>query len=72
MQQMTKEAIKKLVAETSHALHVDDFDLISELDAIAVGLSGVSKSEQRLLNAPFDLCGIKFYPITVAKAPLVS
>ena len=54
--------------ETNHVLSVEDFDLFEELDAIADQFAGVSKSERRLLNQPFDLCGIKFYPLTVAKS----
>ena len=68
MQQMTKQAIKKLQQETGHVLTVEDCDLIEELDAIADGFAGLSKSEQRLLSQPFELCGIKFYPLTVAKS----
>ena len=68
MQQMTKEAIKTLQKKTNHALSVEDCDLIEELDAIANGFAGVTKSERRLLSTPFELCGIKFYPLTVAKS----
>jgi len=68
MQQMTKQAIKTLQEKTNHVLAVEDFDLIEELDAISSDMAKVSKSEQRLLNQPFELCGIKFYPLTVAKS----
>jgi len=68
MQVMTKKAISKLLMDTNHVLAVADFDLIEELDKIAEGLASVSKSEQRLLNTPFVLCGIRFYPLTVAKS----
>lgn len=68
MQQMTKQAIKKLQSETNHAINAEDFDLIEELDAIADDFAGVSQSERRLLNQPFVLCGINFYPLTVAKS----
>lgn len=67
MQTLTKQAIKKLSAEENHALGVEDFDDIEELDRFAQGVSGVTKHERRLLNSPFELCGIKFYPLTVAK-----
>lgn len=65
---MTKQAVAKLIAETSHSLTVDDLDLVEQLDEIAKGLSGVSRTERRILNQPFDLCGILFYPLTVAKS----
>lgn len=68
MQTLTKMTISKLLLETGHALTVDDFDLIEDLDALADAVSGVSKSEQRLLNQPHELCGLKFYPLTVAKS----
>ena len=68
MQQMTKEAIKTLQKKTNHVLRVENCDLIEELDAIASGFAGVTKSERRLLSTPFELCGIKFYPLTVAKS----
>lgn len=67
MQTMTKKAVEKLLAETSHLLTVDDIDLIQELDEIAAGLSGKSKTERRILRQPFELCGLLFYPLTVAK-----
>ena len=65
---MTKQAVKKLIQETNHILTVDDFDLIDELDKLAQGVSGTSKAERRLLNQPFELCGVLFYPLTVAKS----
>lgn len=68
MRDMTKSAIKKLVSETSHALSVEDYDLIERLDLIAEKISGVSRVERRLLNQPFDVAGIRFYPLTVAKS----
>ena len=68
MHKMTTEAIKKLLSETNHVLTVEDFELIEELDACAAEFAGVSSSERRLLNQPFSLCGINFYPLTVAKS----
>lgn len=68
MHRMTKEAIKKLQTETAHVITVEDFDLIEELDAIASGINGTTKQERRLLSQPYNLCGINFYPITVAKS----
>lgn len=68
MQIMTKKAIQKLQDETGHVLVVEDFDLIEELDGLADGFSGVSSDESRLLYQPYSLCGIKFYPLTVAKS----
>lgn len=68
MQVLTKKTIKKILTDTSHVLDVEDFDLIEELDGLARRVSGVSKRERRLLNSPFELCGINFYPLTVAKS----
>jgi len=68
MQEMTKQTIKRLLIDVNHALTVEDFDDIEELDALADTVAGVSASERRLLNSPFELCGIKFYPLTVAKS----
>ena len=65
---MTKQAIQKLLKETTHQLTLDDFDLLDELDELANGFYGTSKTERRLLNQPFELCGILFYPLTVAKS----
>ena len=60
--------VEKLLAETGHVLAVADFDAIEELDAVADDVAGVSKSERRLLNQPHELCGLLFYPLTVAKS----
>lgn len=65
---MTKQAVQKLLTETNHQLTLDDFDLIDELDTLAKGFSGTSKIERRLLNQPFELCGVLFFPLTVAKS----
>lgn len=65
---MTKQAIKKLLTETGHSLTADDLDLIEQLDEIAKGFSGTTTAERRLLNQPFELCGVLFYPLTVAKS----
>jgi len=68
MQKTTKQAIQKLQTETNHVLTVEDFDVIDELDALSIEISSVSKTERRLLNSPYELCGLKFYPLTVAKS----
>ena len=68
MEQLTKQAVKDLQKKTGHAILAEDFDLIEELDAIAKSVSRVSKAEHRLLKQPLTLCGIKFYPMTVAKS----
>jgi hypothetical protein len=65
---MTKQEIKKLQAKTNHQLTVDDLDLIESLDEAARDVSGTTKRESRILSQPFDLCGIPFYPLTVAKS----
>lgn len=68
MQVLTKKAIKRLLQTTKHLLTVDDFDIIGELDELAGEVAHVSKSHRRLLREPFELCGILFYPLTVAKS----
>lgn len=68
MQELTKQTIKRIQAKTQHVVDVEDFDCIEELDRLADKVAGVTKTERRLLNSPFDLCGIKFYPLTVAKS----
>ena len=68
MQLLTKKTIKRILKKTQHVVDVEDFDLIEELDGLAEKVAGVSLRERRLLNSPFDLCGIKFYPLTVAKS----
>ena len=68
MQELTKKAVTKLLNETRHALVVEDFEAIEELDAIAKEFAGISAGERRLLNSPYDLHGILFYPITIAKS----
>jgi hypothetical protein len=68
MQKMTKEKVKQLQNQTSRVLTVEDFDLIEKLDRAAVEVSTVTKREYRLLNQPFNLCGVNFYPLTVAKS----
>ena len=68
MQELTKNAISNLQRTTGHVLTVADFDDIEALDSLAEKVAGVSSIERRLLNSPFELCGIKFYPLTVAKS----
>jgi hypothetical protein len=68
MQELTKQTIQKLLLKTQHVVHVNDFDDIEALDKLANSVTGVSKIERRLLNSPFELCGILFYPLTVAKS----
>jgi hypothetical protein len=68
MQTLTKNTIKKLLKKTRHAVGVEDFDDIEELEQLALKVIGVSIKERRLLNSPFELCGVKFYPLTVAKS----
>ena len=68
MQELTKKTVTKLLKDTSHALHVADFDDIEELDKLADKVVNQSPEERRLLNQPFELCGIKFYPLTIAKS----
>lgn len=68
MHKLTKDEIGKLIDQTGHALSVDDLDLIAEFNELAGKVSGVTKSESRLLSQPFELCGIAFYPLTVAKS----
>lgn len=68
MQPLTKKTLKKIQQESGHQLAVADFDLFEELDRLAEKIAGVSPEERRLLNSPYELCGIKFYPITIAKS----
>ena len=68
MQEITKRAVEKLVKEEAHVLDVVDYDDIAELDKIAERVVNQTQSERRLLNQPFELCGIAFYPLTVAKS----
>lgn len=67
MQMLTKKTMEKILAQTSHVITVSDFDLIAELDELACEVSHISKAHRRMLREPFELCGILFYPITVAK-----
>lgn len=68
MQLMTKQAVKQLQTDLNRVLVVEDYDLIEKLDKAACEVTKVSKRESRLLRQPFDLCGVKFYPLTVAKS----
>ena len=68
MQTLTKRELEKLLQPGSHALNVEDFDDIEELDRLADRVCGVSTHEHRLLSSPFELCGMVFYPLTVAKS----
>jgi hypothetical protein len=67
MLQMTIAEVRKLQAETGHVLVVEDFELIEELDAVSAEVALVSPQERRLLRQPLSLCGIDFWPLTVAK-----
>jgi len=68
MQELTKQAVKKLQSETGHVLAVADFDDIEALDKLADKVAQQTPEERRLLKSPFELCGIKFYPLTLAKS----
>ncbi len=69
MQELTKQAITKLLKDTSRALRVADYDEISELDKIAERVAGTpTEAERRILTQPFELCGVLFYPLTIAKS----
>ncbi len=68
MQILTKKTVEKLLKSTSHALSVEDFDDIERLDRMAEKVAKITPEERRLLNQPFNLCGVDFYPITVAKS----
>lgn len=68
MQELTKKTVAKLLKDTFHALDVADFSDIEALDALADKVVNQSPEERRLLNQPFELCGIKFYPLTIAKS----
>jgi len=68
MQELTKNAIRKIQKETKHVLAVADFDDIERIEKLAETVKGVSSVERRLLMSPFELGGIKFYPLTVAKS----
>jgi len=68
MQEITKRAVEKLLNEGHLVGVVEAFDDIQELDKIAERVVNQTQSERRLLNQPFELCGIAFYPLTVAKS----
>lgn len=68
LKKLTMMAIKDLQAKTSHTLTIDDLDIIMELDAIASSLSGTTQDERRILQQPYSLCGVSFYPLTIAKS----
>ena len=70
MLMMTKEAIRKLQKQTSHALIVEDFDVIAELDKCAQDVVRKSSIDRRLLSCPVTVDGVEasFYPLTVAKS----
>lgn len=68
MNLITKKKIEEIQKQTGHILSVSDFDLIEELNALGDVVSGTTKTEARLLSEPFSLCGLLFYPITVAKS----
>jgi hypothetical protein len=68
MQELTKQAITKLLKDTSRALRVADYEDIEALDKLADKVAQQTPEERRLLKSPFELCGIKFYPLTLAKS----
>ena len=68
MQKMTEKSIQRLLKKTGHQLAVADWADIESLDRLAKKMSGVSETERRLLNSPFELGGLMFYPLTVAKS----
>jgi len=68
MLEMTKKTVQKLLKESGHVLVVADFDDIEALDKLAAKVANQTPEERRLLNSPYELCGIKFYPITLAKS----
>jgi hypothetical protein len=68
MQELTKQAITKLLKDTSRALRVADYEDIESLDKLADKVAQQTPEERRLLKSPFELCGIKFYPLTLAKS----
>lgn len=68
MQELTKKTVTKLMKDTSRVMVAEDCELIQELDALADKVVNQSPEERRLLNQPFELCGIKFYPLTIAKS----
>lgn len=67
MQEMTKQEILKLQQQTGHELVVHDIELLEELDRAAEQVALTTTRERRLLMQPYSLCGVKFYPLTVAK-----
>lgn len=68
MQKLTETKILELQEKTGHVLGVGDLGDIEALDVLAAKVAGTTKTEARLLSQPFDLCGIAFYPLTVAKS----
>ena len=68
MQKMTEKSIQRILKKTGHQLAVADWADIESLDRLAKKMSGVSETERRLLNSPFELGGLMFYPLTVAKS----
>ena len=67
MEMLTKREVKKLQSVTGHVISVEDFDDLEELDSFAGKITNTTKLERRLLRTPYELCGINFYPFTVAK-----
>jgi hypothetical protein len=68
MLELTKKTVEKLLQETGHALAVADFEDIEALDRLADKVARQTPEERRLLKTPFELCGIRFFPITIAKS----
>jgi len=68
MEGLAYDKLNKVLSETGHRLTLDDFDDVAELDALAAKVSGTTHGEARLLFEPFSLCGVLFYPLSVAKS----
>lgn len=68
MHKLTRVKVQELLDYTGHILCVDDLCRIEELDSYAVRVAGTTKAEARLLSEPFELSGVLFYPLTIAKS----
>ena len=68
MQKLTEKKVKELLRDTDHVLCIEDFPDVEALDRLAQKVCGTTRSEARLLSEPFELCGILFYPLTIAKS----
>jgi hypothetical protein len=68
MQQMTIQDIQSLLTETGHALAVEDFDAIFDLDrAAAVVVSGPKDSSDSIYAFPLLYGGEVFFPPSIGK-----